>query len=235
MEEARALIELQNVDMQVIRARNALEQIPETAQIQQVRAKLKELARRMTKIVGALKDAQIEVEDNAGRRQTLTGYVDAINEENASSTDFRRIQDNNAELERLAKRLEKVDFNQNKAKAEADRLSGVLDQATAMKAQLEARERELLEAFRTRAQDIKDELTRLIGERESLVSSLSAELLARYQASCKAHGQVGVAELDGGACTGCRVQLQPSQVDVLRQGPDVSVCPVCGRLLVVRS
>ena len=235
MEEARALIELQKVDMQIIRARNALEQIPETAQIQRVRAKLKELARRTTKIVGALKDAQIEAEDNAGRRQTLTGYVDAINLENATSSDFRRVQDNNAELERLAKRLEKVNFNQSKAAAEAERLQGVLKQAETVKAQLEARERELVETFRSHAQDIKDELTRLVGERASIVSSLSPELVSRYQASCKAHGQVGVAELDGGACTGCRVQLQPSQVDVLRQGPDVSVCPVCGRLLVVRS
>lgn len=234
MEEARALIELQNVDMQIIRARNALEQIPETAQIQQVRAKLKELARRTTKIVGALKDAQIEAEDNAGRRQTLTGYVDAINLENANSSDFRRIQDNNAELERLAKRLEKVNFNQSKAASEAERLQGVLKQAEAVKAQLEARERELVEAFRSHAQDIKDELTRLVGERASIVSSLSPELVGRYQASCKAHGQVGVAELEDGSCTGCRVQLQPSQVDALRQGPDVSVCPVCGRLLVVR-
>lgn len=235
MEEARALIELQNVDMQIIRARNALEQIPETAQIQQVRAKLKELARRTTKIVGALKDAQIEAEDNAGRRQTLTGYVDAINLENANSSDFRRIQDNNAELERLAKRLEKVNFNQSKAASEAERLQGVLKQAESVKAQLEARERELVEAFRSHAQDIKDELTRLVGERASIVSSLSPELVGRYQASCKAHGQVGVAELEDGSCTGCRVQLQPSQVDALRQGPDVSVCPVCGRLLVVRS
>lgn len=234
MEEARALVELQQVDMQIIRARHAAEAIPEAAQIQQVRSKLKDLARRTTKITGLLKDQQLEVEDNAGRRRTLTDRVDAMNLENATSTDFRRVRDNNAELERIAKRLEKVDFNQSKAQAEAERLEGLLSQAEQLKGQLEAREAELLEAYRASAQSIKEDLTRLMGERASLTSSISPELLARYQASSKAHGQVGVCQLEGGSCTGCRVQLQPSQIDALRLGPDISACPVCGRMMVVR-
>lgn len=235
MEEARALLELQSVDLQIIRSRRSLEEIPEAAQVQQVRAKLKDLARRTTKITGLLKDQLLEVQDNEGRRGALAERVEAVNLDNATTDDFRRVKNNNAELDRLAKRLEKVNFNRDKAKAEAERLRGLLDQADRLKAQLETRERELLAAFRDKAQGIKDDLTRLAGERASLVSSIPDATLARYAASCKAHAMVGVASLEAGSCTGCRVQLQPSQVDALRQGPDVSVCPVCGRILVVRT
>ena len=71
--------------------------------------------------------------------------------------------------------------------------------------------------------------------REALRERIDADLLARYDASCKKHGSIGVAELAGGSCSVCRVELRPTQIDQLRQGPDIATCPMCGRMLVVRG
>lgn len=235
MQTARDLLELQQVDLGILRDRKAIEAIPEMAQIQEVRAKQKDLARRTTKIVGALKDQQIEAEDNDGRRATLTRHVEEVKLANAQSSDFRQIQNNNMELDRLAKRLEKVDFNQKKVYDEIERLEGLLAQAREIKGRLDARESQLLEGFRETAGALKEDLQALVNRRETLLERIPEDVLATYKESCRKHGQLGVAELKGGSCTGCCVELQTSQLDKLRQGPDIARCPVCGRLLVVRE
>lgn len=234
MQIARDLLELQQVDLGIMRDRKAIEAIPEMAQIQEVRAKQKELARRTTKIVGMLKDQKIEAEDNDGRRATLTRHVEEINLDNAECSDFRRVQANNAELDRLAKRLEKVEFNQKGVLAEIERLEGVLSQAKEIKMRLDARETELLECFRQTASDLKDDLQRLTNRKAALEEGLPAAVLEQYRQSCAAHGKIGVAELKGGTCSSCGVEMQQVQLDALRGGPDIATCPVCGRMLVVR-
>lgn len=236
MQTARDLLELQQVDLGIIRDRKAIESIPEMAQIQEVRAKQKELARRTTKIVGMLKDQQIEAEDNDGRRATLTRHVEEVKlDTNENASDFRRVQDNNAQLDRLAKRLEKVEFNQGKVAAEIERLQGVLAQAQSIKANLDAREAELLASLKETASDLRDDLQSLTDRREALLERLPQEAIESYRTSCAKHGGVGVAELHSCTCTGCGVELRQAQVDALRRGPDVASCPVCGRILVVRG
>ncbi len=232
---SKDLLELQQIDLAILRDRKAIEEIPETAQIQEVRAKQKELARRVTKIVGLLKDQQIETEDNHGRRATLSRHVQEVNADNESSSDYRRIQNNNAELDRLAKRLEKLEFNQSQVEAETKKLEAALEQAKGIKERLDAREATLLESFKQTAHDLREDLQRLSDRREALVESLPEDVVARYTESCKAHGQIGVAELRGASCSGCGVELQQSQIDGLRCGPAISRCPVCGRMLVVRT
>lgn len=227
------LLELQQVDLEILRARKALDAIPQTEQIREVRARLKELARRTTKIVGMVKDARIEVEDNDGRRATLSARVEEVNLANATCDDFRRVQDNNAELDRLAKRLEKVDFNQKKAKAELARIEGVFAQALDLKEKLEARERELLEQFKLNASNLKEELARLVARREALEESLPQDVLADYRQSCARHNHVGACRLEGSTCTGCGVELQQSQLEAIRKESGLSRCPVCGRMIVV--
>ena len=59
MQIARDLLELQQVDLGILRDRKAIDAIPQAAQIQEVRSKQKELARRTTKIVGLLNDQRI--------------------------------------------------------------------------------------------------------------------------------------------------------------------------------
>ncbi len=235
MQTAQDLLELQQVDLAILRDRKAIEAIPEAAQIQSVRAKQKDLAHRTTKITGLLKDQQIEAEDNEGRRATLTHRVEEINAANAQLTDFRKVKNNNAELDRLAKRLEKIDFNQKGVQSEIDRLEGLLQQAQQIKDNLDDQETALLKTLRERATDLRDDLEALTARRETLHEQLPSDLLKRYEKSCKDYGQLGVAELKGMVCSGCGVEMQQSQLDALRHGPDIATCPVCGRILVVRT
>ncbi len=229
------LLELQQVDLQIMRDRKAIDEIPQAAQIKEVRSRLKDLAKRTTKIVGLLKDAKTEVEDNDGRRRTLSARVEEATREGESTDDYRRAQDYKAELDRLAKRLEKVDFNQKKAKAELERLEGLYRQACQIKAKLDETEASLVEEFKQAAGELKSELERLVARRETLEQSIPADTLKQYRQSCAAHNHVGICKLEGNSCTGCRVELQQAQYEALMQGDSLSTCPVCGRMMVVRG
>ena len=172
------LLELQQVDLQIMRDRKAIDEIPQAEQIKEVRGRLKELSKKTTKIVGLLKDARIEVEDNDGRRRTLSARVEEVKRDSEASDDFRLTRSYKAELDRLAKRLEKVDFNQKKAKAELERLEGLYRQAASIKTQLEAKEAELVEAFKKSAGALREDLTRLVARRETLQQ---ADIALRYE------------------------------------------------------
>lgn len=229
------LLELQQVDLQIMRDRKAIDEIPQAEQIKEVRGRLKELSKKTTKIVGLLKDARIEVEDNDGRRRTLSARVEEVKRDSEASDDFRLTQSYKAELDRLAKRLEKVDFNQKKAKAELEHLEGLYRQAASIKTQLEAKEAELVEAFKKSASALREDLTRLVARRETLQQAIPADLLERYRVSCAQHNLVGICKLEDHVCTGCRVELQQSQYEQLIKGDSLAVCPVCGRMMVVHG
>lgn len=229
------LLELQQVDLQIMRDRKAIDEIPQAAQIKEVRSRQKDLSKRTTKIVGLLKDARTEVEDNDGRRLTLSARVEEATREGEATDDYRRAQDYKAELDRLAKRLEKVDFNQKKAKAELERLEGLYRQARQIKAKLDETEAALVEEFKQSAGELKAELERLVARRETLEQAIPADMLKQYRVSCSKHNHVGICKLEGNICTGCRVELQQAQYETLMQGDSLSVCPVCGRMMVVRG
>jgi uncharacterized protein len=229
------LLELQQVELQILRDRKAIDQIPQAEQIKEVRSRLKELSKKTTKIVGLLKDARIEVEDNDGRRLTLSARVEEVTREGDSTDDHRRAQDYKAELDRLAKRLEKVDFNQKKAKAELERLEGLYRQARDIKNALEEKEAALVEEFKQAAGDVKAELEQLVARRETLEQSIPADMLKQYRDSCAKHNHVGICKLEGNSCTGCRVELQQAQIEAIMQGDSLATCPVCGRMMVVRG
>jgi predicted nucleic acid-binding Zn-ribbon protein len=234
MEFARELLELQDIDISLHRNEAALKQIPEASQILDVRSRLKELERRSTRIVGLLKDQQMDLDDGHRQHEELIQRCNDIRRSNESA-DYRRVKNNNAELDRIAKRLEKLEFNEAKANAEIERLHGLQEKSASVKQALEQRELELLRTFKAKAQSLRDESVQLKQRREELVSVLPESLLKAYEKSCSLHGGIGVSHIEDGACSGCGVELQTSQIDDLRLGNDISTCPVCGRILVVRS
>ncbi len=234
MDSAKALVELQDVDMNVFRDQQALKSMPVAAKIADIRSRLKELSRRTTRINGLVKDNDMTIADLTKEREEIVRRAAVITEENKTA-DFRQVSTNNAILDNLTKRLEKNEYNLGKAQIEAKRLQGLLEQSNQIRGSLEARERELLVQLRNDAAPIREEIAQLMGQRESLLASIDPELLEAYQNSCTAHGRIGISVLEGGCCSGCRMQLQPSQIDELRAGPDIATCPVCGRLLVVRT
>jgi predicted nucleic acid-binding Zn-ribbon protein len=72
--------------------------------------------------------------------------------------------------------------------------------------------------------------------RQIAVAQLAPDDLERYQQVRIQFGGVGIARLEGSHCSGCHMDLSPAELDMVKAAPegDVSECPQCGRILVVR-
>ena len=70
--------------------------------------------------------------------------------------------------------------------------------------------------------------------REKQRERVPGDLLARYDAVReRVGGGVAVGELVDGACTACRIDMPMVEVRELQDGPPLTECPQCRRLLIV--
>ena len=62
MSEATALVQLQEIDLRLLRLKVELDSMPQQKKLQTIKAALKKVSSELTKIVGQRKDAQTDIE-----------------------------------------------------------------------------------------------------------------------------------------------------------------------------
>lgn len=82
--------------------------------------------------------------------------------------------------------------------------------------------------------EIDAELALLATGRSAAVAGLDAALVALYEKLRESHGGIGAAPLARGACQGCHMNLNPSDLAVMEAAPAEQVlrCEECGRILI---
>ena len=78
---------------------------------------------------------------------------------------------------------------------------------------------------------LTDELTQLTQEQEALASSVEKPLLQRYNRLKTLRKGFAVAQVNDGACAGCRLQLPPQLVAEVKRGDELLDCSYCHRIL----
>jgi uncharacterized protein len=123
------------------------------------------------------------------------------------------------ELE-VMERLEAITADVERLTAERDSLQGRIDDAAARR-----------DAALATLGDERDRLTR---ERVGMVAGLDAALLALYERIREQSGGAGAAMLRARRCEGCRLELNPQELQRIRAAADDEVvrCDDCRRILV---
>lgn len=237
MEESRILLELQDRDLRVLRLNKQLDEMPEKRAILAARQKLADIATLLARTDAAghavdLRMKKLEDEMTAIRVKMDHEQSKLLSGEVKNSKELTAIS---MELDALKRRRDKLESEDlaEMAKREA---------ATAQHAKIEAaletgkdREAGLVESFKARGGDILAEIERLGGEREALSARLSATMRGRYESLRSSRHGLAVGTLDGDMCGVCRVNLPAGQVELLVSGPDIGTCPMCQRILIVRT
>ena len=120
-----------------------------------------------------------------------------------------------------------------------------LDQIEALEARRRERDEELkkgLVEITAMEKELEDERARLLKEldsrkssRESILPSISDELLDEYQVIARSRGGVAVAEAMDEHCQVCMVRLRPQVFQELKIGDRVHYCGNCRRILFYRE
>ena len=76
MGEGKALLALQEVDLELMRAKRSVEELPEKGRITKVRSASRKVTSELNRIVGVRKDLEMAIADNETDRAKVSELVD---------------------------------------------------------------------------------------------------------------------------------------------------------------
>jgi uncharacterized protein len=234
-EELDALLELQATDHRVRKLQHLLDDLPEQQRFEAASARVGELGREHD-------DVRVELERASAEQRQLERETEILSERRDAET--VRLYDGSVTNSREARSVEaEIETTKRRIADHEDQLLEVLETVEGLESRLaelaaaqEASRQEAEELSVARdeaAKGILAELAELQVLRDQQAARISDDLLRRYDEVAGRAGGTGVGQLDGNACTACRIELSYADVGELLAGPPLASCPQCRRLLVV--
>ena len=218
-DDLATLLKMQHLDLEAMRDKKKLEELPQRAVILEARSKKKAIEQKRAQLdaLHAKADAQLSRIDDEDRslsekQRQVQSEIDAVR------GDYRGVEARTKELNGFAKRRNTLEADLTAVGDELAKIEGVQAQVASALESLERQEAEATAAFVKEGGALKDALARIEAERAMLASSLPADLLDAYK---KTAARTGGVAIEGGHL-----------IDMKGQG-NVAPCPQCGRLLIL--
>jgi len=237
MDEASALLQLQELDLDIQRAERALDELPEKLAILEVRAKHREVEQLHRKADLLVTKLEAELRRTQDETTSVTEKIEAEQAKIMSGqvADHKQVQHISRELDGLKRRKDKLEMETLQVMERIDKANSQKLKVDEALEQLTVREASYVERFKERGGELQTRIADETERRAKLASSLDPALLARYESLREQKAGIGVGRLENDSCTACRVELPAGAVFALQAGGDVGVCPQCRRLIVVRE
>lgn len=230
------LLALQAADHRIRKVEHRLDGLPEQQALDDALARVRTLE-------AELGDVSAKLERSTGEQRTLERDIETLGDRrdaervrlyDGSVTNQREMSSVEAEIESTERRLEEHEED----------LLVVLQTVEDLERRWSSLDNDLI-AARARArgaEEARDEVARTLlaelgeakADRDRIAGTVPDELLERYEAAATRGGGTGIGELDGFACSACRIEMSRADVDELYHGDTLTTCPQCRRLLVVR-
>jgi uncharacterized protein len=234
-EELDALLALQATDHRVRKLQHLLDDLPEQQAYEAAAARVGELGREH-------EDVRVDLERASAEQRQLERETDILTERKDAET--VRLYDGSVHNAREARSVEaEIETTKRRIAEHEDSLLEVLETVEGLESRLaelsaaqeaSRQEAEQLSAARDEsAKGLLAELGELQVTRDRQATGLPADLLRRYEEVAARAGGTGVGQLEGNACSACRIELSYADVGELLAGPPLATCPQCRRLLVV--
>lgn len=237
MESVKTLLDLQEHDLAILRLNKQLDEMPEKRSILAARAKLADIGKlkeRTDAVVRHFEATGKALEDSivATKAKMDSEQAKLVSGEINSPKELTAISHELEALRRRVEHLEGQELSEMQKREDAAAQSAKIDAALAEGAKREA---ELTERFKARGGEILAGIEAEKKARAALAAQVPADMLAKYESLRQAHHGTAIGVLGEGMCSACRVGLPSGKVQALMEGPDVTTCPNCGRILIVRG
>lgn len=234
-DDLATLLKMQHLDLETLRAKKQLEELPQRKLILEARSKKKAIEQKRAQLdeLHAKANAQLSRIDDEDaslveKQRQVQGEIDEVR------GDYRGVEARTKELNGFAKRRNTLEADLTVVGDELAKIEGVQAQVASALAGLERQEAEATATFVKEGGALKDSLARFEAERAMLASSLPKELLDVYEKTAARAGGVAVGRLQGGNCGVCRMAIEGGRlIDMKSHGSNVAPCPQCGRLLIL--
>ncbi len=230
-----ALLAVQEHDTRVDQLTHRSKTLPARAELDAVMSELSRLETRVAEVDAArheLQRAQQRLEDEISTisakatQHDKTLYGGTI----GNPRELQALQDEIAALKRRVGQLEDQELE---LMEQIEPLDRDLDALARERRSIDERAEQLRAQIAEDEVAIDAELRTVQAERDALVGSVDADLLAEYAELRTRAGGVAIARLVGGSCGGCHLALSAVEVDRIKKLPPEEPvhCEECGRLL----
>lgn len=234
-EQLGGLLALSDTDAEIRRLQKRLDELPEQQQLdaaQDERTRLEEaradrtLDQDQAQAVADKEDREVSQlrERLAAEQQRMYG---------GEITNAKELSSMKAEIESVQRRIAEHEDAELEAMQRAEEIDAEIAdldrQVTAASERISELEVLRDEAARALMAEIAELEVRAERQREPL----PVDLLARYDDARGRFGGGAVGQLDGDRCTACGISLSYADVNGLVEGPPLTTCPSCQRLMVV--
>ena len=228
MSESVNLMQLQDIDLQLLKLASNLASMPQVQKIKNAQLAEKKIASQLKQVLGVKKDVEIDISDLNEQRAHYVQKTEEVSAAVETATNHRALRDFDQQLSSLAKNIEKCDFKLAAKAKELEKCKKAYQTAQDLQVKL-MKERESL------SQSLRAEIVELSKSREDLAAQISANTLERYEAARKRFKGLAVEHLVGNVPSVCRVKLQPSSFHDLQHSSEIAECPYCHRMLITST
>lgn len=233
-EQIIALTKLQHIDIECARMRRELDGLPQKQKIVDIRKKKSAIQQKQRALVGMRKDAETQRVHAQGEDADLERKErDAQDAINHAGGDYRSIAMHSKELDGYAKRRATLADELSGLNAKLGEIRTLESEIEGMLASLSSKEDSYIASYQYEGGELLRAINEHAPEREALTAIIGPDIMALYERIAKAKNGIALAYLDGSACNTCRSSFDQSRVLGLRAEAPLTICPQCGRLMVV--
>ena len=149
-------------------------------------------------------------------------------------TNAKELQSVRAEIESVERRIDEHEGLELEAMERVEQIEREISDLDAQISRAQEQMAELEAARDAAAKTILVEIAEHEVARDAQRDKLPPELQTQYDAAAARYQGTAVGELDGDRCTACGISLSYADVNALVEGPSLTTCPSCGRLMVIR-
>lgn len=230
------LLTVQDLDTAIDQLRHRRTNLPERSELKALEADAQALRTDLVAAIAARDEVsarEAAFEKDIATSEARIAEIDKrmYSGEVSSSKDLQAMA---TEIEHLKARVSGLEDSALEALDEREPLDAAVASLEARAAGMVELGKRLLAAITEAEAAIDAELATEVERRTAAAAAVPDDLLAEYERLRGRLGGIGVAKLEHGTCSGCRMKLPATELDrVKHQPPDALVhCEQCGRILV---
>ena len=233
--EAEALLQLNELDIRLLKLKKQFETMPQRREILELRAKQRDVGAKQEQIAKMRADTDSAIALLQEKEKETITQQKKTQAKLEESSDYKKTSALSRELESLTKKKEKIELETLKHMEKLDKITEIEAQAAGTLLKLKEQEGKAIEGFKAQGGLLQSTIAHDTTARENLAARLPVALLARYEKAVVAKGGIGAAHIEDGHCSACRMPYSEGQVVKFRASGPLAECPHCHRLLVTKG
>lgn len=233
-EDIIALIQLQQLDLELMRKKKELEELPQRAIILEVRQKKAAVGEKQSKIAGLKRDVSRKVtrinDEDSSLAKKQQGTEAAIA---AAKGEYRNVEARTKELAGIIRRREDIAQDLDKVLEELAKIEELEAQISSALEDLNAKEAAAIASFQSQGGALKMGIMKQEAERARMIEGMDQKVVSAYEKAAARSGGVAIGRLDGSRCGVCRSGIEGGRLIELKAQAPLGTCPHCRRLLII--